>query len=141
MILRSMAQSHFTVARQFVSFCALGAVGTLAHYLVLVLGVELSGGAVISSTLGFIVGAVVNYALSYRFVFRSSSSHPQTITKFLAVALFGLGLNTLVFSSAIYSLKLHYLVGQVLATSIVVLWSFVGNRWWTFREAEYGKSR
>ena len=136
-----MAQSHFTVARQFVSFCALGAVGTLAQYLVLVMGVELGGGPVISSVLGFIVGAFVNYALSYRFVFRSNSSHHHTITKFFTVALFGLGLNTLVFSSAVYNLRLHYLMSQVLATGIVVIWNFVGNRWWTFREVEYGKPR
>src|SRR5574337_175229 len=104
-----MAQSNFTIARQFVSFCGLGAVGTLAQYLVLVMGVELGGGPVVSSALGFIVGALVNYALSYHFIFRSNSSHPHTITKFFTVAIFGLGLNTLVFSSAIYSLRLHYL--------------------------------
>lgn len=135
-----MDQSNFSVARQFLSFCALGTVGTLAHYIVLVLGVELGGGPVVSSTLGFIVGALVNYALSYYYVFRSDSSHPRTITKFFTVALFGLGLNTLVLSSAIYGLRLHYLVSQVLATGIVVIWNFVGNRWWTFRDGEYGTS-
>jgi putative flippase GtrA len=136
-----MAQSHFTVVRQFLSFCALGAVGTLAQYLVLVVGVELGRGPVVSSTLGFIVGALVNYTLSYYYVFRSNSSHSHTITKFFTVAIFGLGLNAFVLSSAIYGLRLHYLAGQVLATGIVVIWNFVGNRWWTFREAEYGKSR
>lgn len=136
-----MTHSYFTVVRQFVSFCALGTVGTLAHYLVLVLGVALGGGPVVSSTLGCIVGALVNYTLSYHYVFRSSGSHPHTITKFLTVAIFGLGLNTLALSFAIYGLRLHYLVGQVLATGIVVIWNFVGNRWWTFREAEYGMSR
>lgn len=136
-----MAQSHYTAVRQFVSFCVLGTVGTLAHYIVLVLGVELGGGPVVSSTLGFIVGARVNYALSYYYIFRSYSAHPYTITKFFTVAIFGLGLNTLVLSSAIYALRLHYLVGQVLATGIVVIWNFVGNRWWTFREGEYGTPR
>jgi len=135
-----MAQSNVTVVRQFVSFCALGAVGTLAHYIVLVLGVELGGGPVVSSTLGFIVGALVNYALSYYYIFRSDSSHPHTITRFFIVAIFGLGLNTFVLSSAIHGLRLHYLAGQVLATSLVVIWNFVGNRWWTFREGEYGRS-
>jgi putative flippase GtrA len=107
---------------------------------VLVLGVELGGGPVISSTLGFIIGALINYALSYYYIFRSNSSHPHTIAKFFTVAILGLGLNTLVLSSAIYGLTLHYLVGQVLATGIVVIWNFVGNRWWTFRGGEYGTS-
>lgn len=136
-----MTQSNFTIVRQFASFCVFGTVGTLAHYLVLVLGVELGGGPVVSSTLGFMVGALINYALSYYYIFRSNSSHQHTITKFFTVAMFGLGLNTLVLSSAIYGLRLHYLAGQVLATGIVVIWNFVGNRWWTFREAEYGMSR
>lgn len=133
-----MDQSNFIVARQFLSFCALGTVGTFAHYLVLVSGVELGGDPVVSSTLGVIVGALVNYVLSYYYVFRSNNSHPRTITKFFTVAVFGLGLNALVLSSAIYGLRLHYLVGQVLATGIIVIWNFVGNRWWTFRKAEYG---
>ena len=136
-----MAQSHYTVVRQFVSFCVLGTVGTLAHYIVLVLGVELGGGPVVFSTLGFIAGGLVNHALSYYYIFRSYSAHPYTITKFFTVAIFGLGLNTIVFSYAIYALRLHYLVGQVLATGIVVIWNFVGNRWWAFREGEYGTPR
>lgn len=135
-----MAQTNFTLVRQFLSFCVLGAVGTLAHYIVLVLNVELGGGPVVSSTLGFIVGAFVNYALGYYYVFRSNGFHLHTITKFFIVAFFGLGLNTLVLSSAIYGLRLHYLVGQILATGIVVIWNFIGNRWWTFREGEYGTS-
>jgi putative flippase GtrA len=114
--------------------------GTLAHYSVLVLGVQLDGEPVVSSTLGFIVGALVNYVLSYYYVFRSGSSHPRTITKFFTVASFGLGLNTFVLWSATYGLRLHYLVGQVLATGIVVIWNFIGNKWWTFREGEYGTS-
>lgn len=94
-----------------------------------------------SSTLGCIVGALVNYTLSYDYVLRSSGSHPHTMTKCLSVVIFGLGLNTLAPSFEIYGLRLHYLVGQVLATGIVVIWNFVGNQWWTFREAEYGMSR
>jgi putative flippase GtrA len=131
-----MAQLHVTVVRQFVSFCVLGTVGTLAHYIVLVLGVGLGGRPVVSSTLGFVVGALVNYALSYYYIFRSYRAHSYTITRFFTVAICGLALNTLVLSFAIYALTLHYLVGQVLATCIVVIWNFVGNRWWTFREGE-----
>lgn len=133
-----MAQSLYTVVRQFVFFCVLGTVGTLAHYIVLVLGVGLGGGPVVSSTLGFIVGTLVNYALGYYYIFRCSGSHSCTITKFFTVAMFGLGLNALVLSAAVYGLRLHFLVAQVFATGIVAIWNFVGNRWWTFREGECG---
>ncbi len=138
---QEMAQASFTIIRQFISFCALGAVGTLAQYIVLVLGIALGKGPIISSVLGFTVGAVVNYALSYYCIFRSNSSHPHTVTKFFTIALFGLMLNTLVLSYAINELNLHYLAAQILATGIVVMWNFIGNRWWTFREVEYGTTR
>jgi len=30
--------------------------------------------------------------------------------------------------------QLHYLLVQVIATGLVLLWNFAGNRSWTFRE-------
>lgn len=134
-----MNQPNFAMSRQFVMFCMLGAVGTLAHYIVLVGGVELGIRPVVSSTLGFTVGALVNYTLSYYCLFHSESSHPETMAKFFTVAVIGLVINSLVLSWTMYNLGLHYLLGQGLATGLVVLWNFTCNRWWTFRKASYEK--
>lgn len=134
-----MAQSSFSLAGQFVRFSSLGVVGTASHYVILIIGVELGVRPIISSILGFLVGALVNYSLSYYYVFCSGGSHSHTMARFFIVALCGVGINTLVLSYAINTLRLHYLLGQMMATGIVVVWNFVGNRWWTFREAAYGK--
>lgn len=134
-----MAQSSFSLAGQFVRFSSFGVVGTASHYVVLIIGVELGAGPIISSIFGFLVGALVNYSLSYYYVFCSEGGHYHIMTRFFIVALCGVGINTLVMRYAIYNLRLHYLLGQMMATGIVVVWNFAGNRWWTFREADYGK--
>ena len=131
--LRHMSRSNFSMTRQFGSFCLLGAVGTLAHWAVLVAGVKLGVLPVFSSAFGFIVGAIMNYVLGYYYIFHSESPHPQAIAKFFTIAAIGVGFNSLVLSFAIYGLRLHYLVGQAVATGVVVVWNFFGNRWWTFR--------
>lgn len=112
----------------------------MAHWAVLIAGVSLGVSPIVSSPLGFIVGAIVNYMLGYYFIFRSESPHFQTIAKFFTVAAIGIVFNSIILSFAIYGLTLHYLVGQAFATGVVVLWNFFGNRWWTFREMKYGKS-
>ena len=51
--------------RQFIFFSAIGAVGTAGQYAILLLLVEgLSQPPVLASTLGFIVGALINYILN-----------------------------------------------------------------------------
>ena len=124
---------------QFVCFSGIGVIGTLTHYTTLLMLVEIAEvGAVLASACGFVVGALVNYLLNYRYTFRSKRRHHEAISKFFTVALVGLGLNTLIMSLAIGILFLHYLLAQVIATGLVLIWNFSGNRWWTFREATNG---
>ena len=90
---------------------------------------------VLASAGGFVLGALVNYFLNYRYTFRSNNRHHEAIIKFFTIALVGLVLNTLIISLAIDILSLHYLLAQVIATGLVLIWNFTGNRCWTFREA------
>jgi len=92
-------------------------------------------GAILASAVGFVLGALVNYFLDYRYTFHSNRRHGEAIIRFFTIALVGLGLNTLIMSLAIDILSLHYLLAQVVATGLVLFWNFSRNRWWTFREA------
>ncbi len=122
------------IVKQFASFMAVGAVGTAAHYSALIALVQIAGvNPVPASGVGFIVGALVNYALNYRLTFRSTKQHRESMPKFFIVAALGLVLNTALMVLLIESLKLYYLVGQVIATAIVLLWNFTANRLWTFK--------
>ena len=119
--------------RQFMLFTGVGAVGTAAHFGVLIALVRSQlAGPVVGSVCGFAVGAVVNYLLNYHLTFASTGRHLPTFLKFFSVALSGLCLNTLIMFLA--TTHLHYLLSQMMATGTVLIWNFICNRFWTFRE-------
>ena len=130
------------ITKQFMCFTAIGAVGTAAHYAILVALVHmLAADPVAASIGGFVAGAFVNYFANYHVTFQSKKRHEEAFIKFLSVALLGLGLNTLIMAFATNLVGLHYLISQVIATGMVLVWNFVGNRFWTFREATCAKPR
>jgi putative flippase GtrA len=123
------------LARQFTLFTLVGVVGTLAHYLLLVILVDdFAITPVLASMAGALLGSLVNYALNYRFNFASTLLHKDAMPKFLAVAGIGLCLNAVFMWITVDGLGFHYLLGQVFATVLVLVWNFVGNRVWTFGE-------
>ena len=122
--------------RQFVRFAGVGCMSAIGHYGLLILLVQVAhADAVLASAAGALLGAVINYFLNYHFTFQSSKKHHESIAKFIVVAAVGLGLNTLFMWIMVNLLGLHYLLSQVATTGLVLIWSFVGNRFWTFHEA------
>ena len=126
------------IFRQFITFAGVGVIGTLTHYAVLVILVQIAElTPVLASGAGFVSGALVNYCLNYRITFHSNKRHHEAIIKFFTVASIGLLLNTLVMALATEILYIHYLLSQMVATGLVLIWNFAGNRYWTFREKIY----
>lgn len=122
--------------RQFCFFTAVGAVGTAAHFATLALLVESLGlDPLPASICGFAAGVLVNYLLNRRLTFRSHARHSAALPKFLAVALLGAALNTLLMYLGLHLLQLHYLLAQALAALLVLFWNFTGSRLWAFRQA------
>jgi putative flippase GtrA len=118
---------------RFPHFAFVGAVSTGIQYLILSSLVILArADPVAASAIGFVMAAAANYLLNYRFTFRSTQPHGPALLKFITLASIGLLLN-----SAIMQLlargALHYLLAQVVATGVVLLWNFFGNACWTFR--------
>jgi putative flippase GtrA len=58
----------------------------------------------------------------------------ETAGKFATIAALGLALNAAIMAAGTIGLGLHYLLVQVAATAIVLLWNFSGNYLWSFRE-------
>ncbi len=120
-------------SQQFVLFTGIGAIGTAGHYATLILLVQaLHADPVIATTIGFTVGALINYLLNYRITFNSNKQHTEALTKFLSVAALGALINGLIMTAGINISDLHYLVIQVIATSIVLVFNFITNKYWTF---------
>ena len=121
------------LVRQFVLFVGAGAVGTAAHYLVMILLVEWGGiPPVTGSGCGFAAGALVNYHLARRFVFLSDRPHREALVRFLATAFGGFWVNLGVMHLLLQWTPLHYLLAQLIATGVATVWNFSVNRCWTF---------
>ncbi len=131
---RLLSQANIQIVRQFLLFTVVGAIGTIVQYLILVILSSLfSVWPVISSGVGFVTGALVNYFLNYYITFGSSKAHLIACARFFSIALVGLCLNTIIMYVIIKYASIHYLVAQLLATGIVLIWNFTANKCWTFR--------
>lgn len=123
-----------TAFSHFMRFAAVGICGTAAHYSVLWTLVEYAAMPVlIATSIGFGVGALVNYALNRRFTFDSDATHTDALPKFMTVALLGLVLNALIVKVLNVHFGIHYMLAQVFATGTVLVWNFAVNYLWTFR--------
>lgn len=124
--------SAYTMRAQFLRYASAGAVGTLAQYATLVALVQAQWtGAVVASTIGAILGALVNYVLNHRFTFASGRTHAHALPRFAAVAVMGILLNAAVVAILVQA-NVHYLVAQVVATGAVLVGGYLANRAWTF---------
>jgi putative flippase GtrA len=129
-----------TTVGQFIRFTIIGGFATLIQYAVLIALVQGGGiNAVTASSVGFVLSAVVNYALNRRITFRSDQPHAKASPRFATVAVGGLAVNAGLIWLFHVAAGLHYLLAQVLATIGTLLWNFALNRAWTFaaRPAEH----
>ena len=119
---------------QFLSFLGVGAVATAIHYLILIVLTEFAAtNAVLASGVGYVLSSAVNYFLNYRITFRSSERHFEASIKFGLVAGSGLVFNLLIMFVLNQSIGIHYVLAQIVATSVVLIWNFFVNRYWTYR--------
>jgi putative flippase GtrA len=123
-------------------FAGLGVIGTLGHYTVLVVLVQFwAVDPVFASSLGFVVGAVINYILNYHFTFQSQKRHSEALTKFLIVAIIGAGINGFIMYIGVENTRINYMIIQLFATLVVLLWNFIVNRLWTFAHPAANRPR
>lgn len=126
-----------TISRQFSVFVVVGIAAAIVHYGVLIGLVELAAWRAVPATLaGYVLGGVVSYVLNRRHTYASDRPHREAGWRFATVAGVGFFL-TSAFMYALHELGgLHYLPAQVVTTGIVLLWSFLAHKLWTFGGAE-----
>jgi len=124
--------------QQFIKFTGIGVIGTAVQYAVLLFfATFLHVSPIISTSLGFIAGALVNYTLNYLFVFISNKKHTFALPRFLLVALCGLILNGIFVWFGINLFDLHYLVAQILSSAVILIWNFTMHKLWTFQDKNH----
>ena len=128
------------LAQQFSTFALVGVVGTIVHYGVMGVLIEIfSVLPVPASATGFLSSAIVSYLLNYRLTFASSMEHRKALPRFLAVGTVGLGMNSVLVGILTGPVGLHWVIGQAGATLTVLCWNFFANRRWTFSEPQEAK--
>jgi putative flippase GtrA len=128
------SESHAALTSRFARFCAIGGVVTALHYGLLVALVEgLHANPTASSTVGYAVMSLLNYRLNYTYTFRSDVPHLRALPRFALVALSGMVLNSAMMYLLNHVAGLHYLLAQVGATGITLVWNFATNQIWSFQ--------
>lgn len=121
--------------KQFAKFTSVGAVATSGHYLTLIVLREIIDMPVVAATtLGYLVGALINYWLNFHWTFARQASHRRAIPRFFSIATLGLMLNAGLMHIMVNRFSWWYLLAQVIATGLVLVFNFVCNRLWTFKE-------
>ena len=119
--------------RQIAAFAGVGVVAAVVHYGLLIALVEAGGLGPVPATLaGYIGGGVVSYALNRRHTYTSRRPHREATWRFALVAFVGFLLTWLFMHAFTIWLGAPYLPAQLVTTGIVMLWSFLAHRAWTF---------
>ena len=117
---------------RFTRFALVGAAATAIQYGILIALVRAAGAnPTLASSIGFLLSSVANYALNYRYTFRSTRRHGPAVARFALLCGVGLLINAALMR-ALIGAGWHYVLAQVLATLAVLLWNFAGNSLWTF---------
>jgi putative flippase GtrA len=121
------------IKRQFMRFAMVGVVGTIAHYSVLLVAVELLRlSPVIGAGAGFLTGLIASYVLNRAWTFDKRPEFKRGLLAYSVVCIIGFGINVSIVGLAV-ALGVHYMIGQVIATPIAMLWNFLGSRMIVFR--------
>ena len=124
------------VVRQFIKFGLVGVSSTAIDWGVFYsLNHFFSVYYLIAKAISFVVSVINSYYWNRRWTFRSQNQRKMhEFGKFLVVSSVGLGLNTYIMYLAVSIFGLRYIYGLILATTIVVFWNFLANKFWTFKE-------
>ena len=130
---------------KFIKFVFIGGAATLLQFFLLGLFVEIFDlGPVIASAVSYSVSAIFNYLANYYLTFASTTTHKQTLPKFIVTVTLGLALSTSLFVMFLYILESHllvgtklletaYLIAQLFATLITLVVNFLMHKFWIYR--------
>jgi len=119
---------------QFIKFTIVGTVNTLIDLTALYCFVEyLHINVILASILSFLIAATNSFFFNKTWTFKNSSlNYRNQVLKFIIVSGIGLTLNTIFMYMFVQLIGLWYMFSKVLTSGIVLIWNFIGNKFWTF---------
>ncbi len=116
---------------QFVRYFFVGGAAFIVDYGLLVILTELFNfHYLLSATISFIAGLVVNYLISISWIFKNSKLS-NTILEFLiygAIGVVGLLLNNVLLYFFTDIIHIHYMISKLITAALVMIWNFFGRR-------------
>lgn len=123
-------------------FAAVGATATIFQYGLMAILIDGMGhGALLSSMLSYALSALLNYGLNRHFVFRSQTRHAYALPRFAAIVVLGLLINAGLMYVLVILLGLHWLLAQMMATSVVMVSNFLFSKYWAFQQGNLPTGR
>ncbi len=114
-----------------VKYFAVALIGYLVDFGSLMLCKEVFGlHYLVSASVGFVLGLIVVYVLSGRYVFGESkiASKSKEFLLFTGIGLVGLGILNLLMWAMTGGLGINYLASKIMATVVVYTWNFLARR-------------
>jgi len=122
-----------SLKHSFARYIVSGSLATLLHLGVLALLIELwSIHATLATTIGFVVGSILNYLLQYYWAFDNGGPHAKRFSRYCTVSVITMAINSGIFWSLNEGAGIPYLLSQIIVTGIIVLLNYEANRRFTF---------
>ncbi|MBA1158403.1 GtrA family protein [Microvirga mediterraneensis] len=121
------------LTRQFTAFFGVGVAAAVVHYGLLIALVEGAGTHPVPATLaGYVAGGLVSYVLNRKHTYESDRPHREATWRFALVAFVGFLVTWFLMHAFTVWLDGPYLPSQIITTGVVMLWSFMAHKKWTF---------
>ena len=119
----------------FVKYSIVGGIAAVVDFSILFILTDfLNVYYLISATISFIISALTNYFLNRKWTFRSNDKKRKQLPVFFTITSIGLVLNNSIMFFLVERLFLWYIWAKVIATAVVLIWNFLGNKYLTFNE-------
>ena len=92
----------------------------------------------VATALSFMLAVINNFTLNKYWTFQNKSSNVRKqFIKFLIVSTIGLMLTEMCMAFFVYALNIWYMASKLITSGLVLMWNFLANKYWTFKDRIY----
>ena len=131
--MRKVISKNYAV---FFKYSIVGCLGTAVDLASLYVFVDLLHiYLLISTAMSFMLAVINNFILNKYWTFQNKSSNIRNqFIKFLIVSTIGLVLTEGFMAFFVYGLKIWYISSKLITSVLVLMWNFLANKYWTFKD-------
>jgi len=110
-----------------------GGSAAVVHFIILTSLVEFgSVNPTLATSVGFILGSMVNYTLQYHWTFAADGPHHVMFTRYASVTATTLSINAGLFWTFTNVFGIYYIIAQIISTGMMVVVNYLINKHFTF---------